>query len=158
MRYSIANKQNNTREEINNIYNIWCKIHSLRNRKNKIKKILISRYIAICKNNQWKVIWISAIKNSKKEKIKMIFNNAWVAHSDKNNIKEYGYVYINKRYRGKWIATTLFKLLNQKDNGKKFATTKEDNYMMKKTLNKLWFIKVWNSWENSNGNFILYIR
>lgn len=92
------------------------------------------------------VVGIWAIKKPHTARIQKLEKYAKVSLSA---MWEYGYIYVQAKYRWRWITKKLYTLLLKKIHIPLYVTVKQNNIPMKKLLQQFWFVTVWNSFKSS---------
>lgn len=154
MKFIVKQPKQCTRKELNMFYVLVWQL-SLSPSACVIKKICRCYFLGLCLDN-WRIAWISAIKRPR----------IWRRHriTELTNIKlsktrwEYGYVYVQPKYRWLGISKKLYMLLSQKTNMPLYATVKIDNIPMQKLLKTFWFVRVGKSFSSptNHDELVLY--
>lgn len=138
MKFIVKQPKQCTRQELDMFYTLVLKLWL--SSPYFIRRICRSHLLGLCIDNEH-IVWISAIKRpqrTRKDKITTL-TKIWLS----KNMWEYGYVYVQSKYRWLWITKKLYTLLIKKTHIPLFATVKKNNIPMKKLLEGFGFFKQW---------------
>ncbi|MEA5078226.1 MAG: GNAT family N-acetyltransferase [Anaerolineaceae bacterium] len=124
-------------------------------------RIFSAKWLLFLYEEDNKLAGISAIKQPKEKYKKEIFSKSKSGENPEIFQYEVGWVYVKEQYRRKGYSTELLnKIVELSNGGPLFATTKESNTPMKKTLLKFGFQESGETYPSKRGDYklILYLR
>lgn len=131
------------------------------NSKGLRNRILSAKWLLFLYEEDNKLAGISAIKQPKEKYKKEIFFKSKSGENPEIFRYEVGWVYVEEQYRGKGYSIELLNKIVELSNGEPlFATTKESNTPMKKTLYKYGFQESGETYPSIRGDYKLnlYLR
>ena len=108
------------------------------------------------------IVGVAAIKQPRNTYRDRVFRSAGVREAACQFQLELGYIFVKPEYRGQRYSYVLSVLaMSQADRKAIYATTRQNNLLMKKTLERLEFRCVGDSWQSDideNNRLVLYVN